>query len=343
MPAKRSSARNASAERARPKVKEAEQKKKAQKSSPSGGFLKRYSVPSVRPKTTSNVGGVAKDYEISRYPPPAMYGSPPLGPKPCEIESQSEPSDTPTCRPHATKGSESDLIARRPHTAIGLPTPHPMSVVSQGALASPSTRTSSPTVNPSVVYPPARVQYPKNFSMPPENPQDPWDVDAGKRPSTARLAEWKFRRSIFADEMHFVMTQTGLVEPESFKTKQLSMEGIESWDPQQTGSYPPRPIDMFIFSNIKFHHLNATQVEDIEEDVEWKPQPETDVQPAEGLPVKGYSYVDLKGVPYRLSKPLELFDNPDLDLVHPSQDIAMVGILCFLFFCLRLKHEVSFM
>lgn len=123
------------------------------------------------------------------------------------------------------------------------------------------------------------------------------------------------------------MTEKGLIQPAGLPSrKPLSEPGIAAWDPEQTGSYPPRPIDMLMFNTIKYHHLQLIQVEDMTPDVmAHKPQPETDVQPAEGLPVKGLSWVDVQGIPHRIAQPLELFDNPELDLVHPSLDILEVN------------------
>ncbi len=124
-----------------------------------------------------------------------------------------------------------------------------------------------------------------------------------------------------------MMTEKGLIQPAGLPSKKpLSEPGISAWDPKQTGSYPPRPIDMLMFNTIKYHHLQLIQVEDMTPDVmAHKPQPETDVQPAEGRPVKGLSWVDVQGIPHRIAQPLELFDNPELDLVHPSLDILEVN------------------
>ncbi len=123
------------------------------------------------------------------------------------------------------------------------------------------------------------------------------------------------------------MTEKGLIQPAGLPSrKPLSEPGIAAWDPEQTGSYPPRPIDMLMFNTIKYHHLQLIQVEDMTPDVmAHKPQPETDVQPAEGRPVKGLSWVDVQGIPHRIAQPLELFDNPELDLVHPSLDMLEVN------------------
>lgn len=304
-------------------------------SSGAAAFLRRYSLPSVRPKTAGNAGGVATDFDISRFPlqQPVEYGSPhPLIAQPCELDgSLPIPAIFPSgSAPSAgrvlmdTRATTPAII--RPMTVVGTLSSRPLSPP-QGAFGSPAARAGSPTINPAVVFPPARIRFPRNFTSPPPSAREACDVFPERRPSTAKLAEWKFRRSIFADEFHFVITEKGLIQPAGLPSrKPLSESGIAAWDPEQTGSYPPRPIDMFMFNTIKYHHLQLIQVEDMTPDVmAHKPQPETDVQPAEGRPVKGLSWVDVQGIPHRIAQPLELFDNPELDLVHPSLDILEVN------------------
>jgi len=100
------------------------------------------------------------------------------------------------------------------------------------------------------------------------------------------------------------------------------------FDPTATGSYPPRPPELEIFSDLKYHHLHRCKVEDIAEMVMiLKPDPETDVQPVGGGESPGFSWVDVYRVPRKLTLPLELFDYPEMDLLHPSHDIIEVRIL----------------
>lgn len=137
---------------------------------------------------------------------------------------------------------------------------------------------------------------------------------------------------MYADDFHFVMTESGLKDPGAPSRLQRpqhsddwsSVRSMEFFDPSNTGTYPPRPPELEVFSDLKYHHLHRLRVEDIAATMMVvKPDPETDVQPSD---CDGLSWVDVEGTPQKIAVPLELFDYAEMDLVHPSHDVLKVRV-----------------
>lgn len=97
-----------------------------------------------------------------------------------------------------------------------------------------------------------------------------------------------------------------------------------SFDPRVTGSFPPRRLEMLLFPPKR---KAQCKLEDLDVDEDHTRQPETDVQPAEGTrdEVRAIDAPSNKGRATKFVLPLELFDNSDMDLIHPSLLIQAVS------------------
>ncbi|KAL2653372.1 hypothetical protein R1flu_021500 [Riccia fluitans] len=98
---------------------------------------------------------------------------------------------------------------------------------------------------------------------------------------------------------------------------------VNHYDPYNNGSYPPKAEDMLIFPPFE---KRKRRLEDLDIDEDFEVQPETDVQPLEDHPepfdvqpraIDKPPGKDMKRT--KLTLPLDLFDNTDMDLVHPSK------------------------
>lgn len=99
-------------------------------------------------------------------------------------------------------------------------------------------------------------------------------------------------------------------------------EGVDFWDPENAGSYPPRPRRMQLFRGVKRKYIKLENI--VEEDEASVVLPETEQWPQQKSHKFSF-YDDVTGcrkTAFGLS--IELFDNPDMDLVHPSVDLAVV-------------------
>lgn len=321
-------------------------------------FLQRYSLRTTRPES-SGFTGIIRDFNISRYPPPNVFGSRPLSslawrsiPPPPSSRASSRPKTAPSAvsfsKPERdpsppsspprsiTPGAVSPYAVRYPKAILC--SPSSLRLPKEPATGKPRRKRSASEVAQSS----QQDAHPRVYAVRSEDSSR--TSSASSRRSRLESSESaqprKFRKSIWADELNFVVTDEGLKEPGlPFRPKHwgatAEMVYFEPgrareayFDPTATGSYPPRAPELETFSDLKYHHLHKCRVEDIAEMMLiLKPDPETDAQPVEGGVSPGLSWVDVNRVPRKLTLPLELFDYPEMDLRHPSHDIIEVKIL----------------
>lgn len=305
-------------------------------------FLQRYSLKTCRPQS-SGFTGIVRDFNISRYPPPNVFGSRPLS-------SSAWRSVSPTSRPKtapaavtASKTSEAPSRAVSPGAISPYAVRYPKAIlcIPRASPKAPTAEKPRRKRSAAEIAQSSQVDsHPRVYAVQSEAPERTSISRRSQLDSVVSTQPRKFRKSLWADELNFVVTDEGLKDPGSpFRPKYWSDSvGVyfsepgraraAYFDPTATGSYPPRPPELETFSDLKYHHLHRCKVEDIAEMMMiLKPDPETDVQPVAGGQSPGLSWVDVYRVPRKLTLPLELFDYPEMDLRHPSHDILKVRSL----------------
>lgn len=305
-------------------------------------FLQRYSLKTCRPQS-SGFTGIVRDFNISRYPPPNVFGR-------RSLSSSAWRSVPPTPRPNTapaavttSKTSKASSRAVSPGAISPYAVRYPKAILCTPRVSPKAPATEKPRRKRSAseLAPNLQVEsHPRVYAVHSEASERTTLSRRSQLDSGVSTQPRKFRKSLWADELNFVVTDDGLKDPGSpSRPKHWSdTEGVyfsepgraraAYFDPTASGSYPPRPPELETFSDLKYHHLHRCKVEDIAEMMMiLKPDPETDVQPVAAGPMPGLSWVDVYRVPRKLTLPLELFDYPEMDLRHPSHDILKVRSL----------------
>jgi hypothetical protein len=204
-------------------------------------------------------------------------------------------------------------------------TPSPVSI------GSVRYRPLSPVYDPDAkVYPPYVMKWPQIF-VPAMNEDMLWGkpteahADEGEEQLWSSGMDWDSETSC-PNSVREAPAATGR-EASSAPSQSEEEVVLHRFDPRQTGSFPPRPEELLVFPPPSLRHKRRCQLADLDVDEDQVRQPETDVQPSEGS-MDGVRAIDATGNKGQRTKfvlPLELFDNPDIDLIHPSLLIQAVS------------------
>ncbi|KAL3685150.1 hypothetical protein R1sor_003172 [Riccia sorocarpa] len=193
-------------------------------------------------------------------------------------------------------------IGSRPSTSARIPNPV--------ALGAPIFRPGSPVFNPPKVFSPYQMQFAPVFVTGMDEHEIGINDPEERSCNPSEYMDWEFVGDSWASAAE--------ITPD-----------VYYFDPYDGGSYPPKAEDMLIFPPRGKRKYKLVEL-DTDEDLQL--QPETDVQPLEDHPepfdVQPRA-VDKPpgkdGKRTKLTLPLDLFDNSDMDLLHPSKILEEHG------------------
>lgn len=99
---------------------------------------------------------------------------------------------------------------------------------------------------------------------------------------------------------------------------------IHKFEPENTGSYPPRPPIILLFKDVIKKKKQYKDLNHMEYINDWtvEPQAETVTEPPKYIERMKFTMGKVRTA---FNLPLELFDNPQLDLKYPSKDLKEVS------------------
>ncbi|KAJ7542775.1 hypothetical protein O6H91_09G011200 [Diphasiastrum complanatum] len=120
----------------------------------------------------------------------------------------------------------------------------------------------------------------------------------------------------FADSIPLASSASEAESYSNVSTQMLRSSSREFFDPQNVGGFPPRPKHLLMFQGLEKMRGTNFALEDLNEDYDMKELPEKELRAFDGK--KQLKKVETKGQLAIRRLSMELFDNLEMDLKHPS-------------------------